>query len=114
MSAALIATGLISGSGPSTWRLAPIRSIAAAAIPYAALLRAWFTFFYVIWGSPLPSAPYGAMVQTSPWNLLFGAPACSSIRNTVCCRTRRSTHSRRPGSGRCGVAAASSARWRSG
>ncbi len=74
MSAALLATGLISGSGPSTWRLTPIRSIAAAAIPYAALLAAWFTFFYVIWGSPLPSAPYGAMVQTSPWNLVFGAP----------------------------------------
>ncbi|HTM34476.1 MAG TPA: hypothetical protein VL263_24375 [Vicinamibacterales bacterium] len=74
MSAALLATGLISGSGPGTWRLAPIRWIVGAAIPYAALLAAWFTFFYVIWGSPWPQAPYGGMVQTSPWNLGFGAP----------------------------------------
>ncbi len=37
-------------------------------------MLAWFTFFYVIWGSPLPQAPYGAMVQTTPWNLVFGAP----------------------------------------
>ena len=31
-------------------------------------------FFYVIWGTPWPQAPYGALVQTSPWNLVFGAP----------------------------------------
>lgn len=74
MSAALLATGLVTGSGPATWRLVPIRALAAAALPYGALLAAWFAFFYVIWGSPLPQAPYGAMVQTTPWNLLFGAP----------------------------------------
>ena len=43
-------------------------------VPYAASLIGWFTFFYVIWGKPWPQAPYGAMVQTSPWNLVFGAP----------------------------------------
>jgi hypothetical protein len=74
MSAALLVTGLVSGSGPSTWRLAPARALGQAVASYAALLAAWFAFFYVLWGSPLPQAPYGAMVQTTPWNLVFGAP----------------------------------------
>lgn len=42
--------------------------------PYALALGGWFAFFYVIWGVPLPMAPYGALVQTSPLNLVFGAP----------------------------------------
>ena len=46
----------------------------AAAIPYAAALLAWFMFFYVYWGSPLPTAPYGDHGQTSPTNLLAGGP----------------------------------------
>src|SRR5690606_10388821 len=33
-----------------------------------------FSFFYAYWGTPLPSAPYGKLVQTSPKNLVFGAP----------------------------------------
>ena len=74
MSAALLVTGLVSGWGPSTWRLVPWRSMAQAVLPYGALLVAWFGFFYLIWGSPMPQAPYGAMVQTAPWNLVFGAP----------------------------------------
>ena len=41
---------------------------------YAASLAAWFAFFYWIWGSPLPMAPYGSLVQTTPLNLRFGAP----------------------------------------
>jgi len=41
---------------------------------YAISLAAWFTFFYVYWGTPLPTAPYGALVQTSPLNLRAGAP----------------------------------------
>jgi hypothetical protein len=41
---------------------------------YAISLAAWFAFFYVIWGTPLPMAPYGSLVQTSPLNLRFGAP----------------------------------------
>jgi hypothetical protein len=74
MSAALLATGLVAGAGPTPWRLAPLRSLAAAAVAYGTMLAAWFAFFYVIWGTPLPQAPYGALVQTTPWNLLFGAP----------------------------------------
>ena len=41
---------------------------------YAASLAAWFAFFYWIWGNPLPMAPYGSLVQTTPLNLRFGAP----------------------------------------
>lgn len=74
MSAALLATGLVIGSGPRSWRLVPVRTIAQAVLPYGAMLAAWFAFFWVIWGSPRPQAPYGAMVQTTPWNLVFGAP----------------------------------------
>ncbi len=51
-----------------------VAALAKRAVPYGVLLLAWFTFFYAIWGSPLPQAPYGAMVQTTPWNLVFGAP----------------------------------------
>ena len=46
----------------------------AVAGPYALSLVGWFAFFYAIWGVPLPMAPYGALVQTSPLNLFFGAP----------------------------------------
>lgn len=41
---------------------------------YAISLAAWFAFFYSIWGTPLPMAPYGSLVQTTPLNLRFGAP----------------------------------------
>ena len=41
---------------------------------YALSLIAWFAFFYAIWGTPLPMAPYGSLVQTTPLNLRFGAP----------------------------------------
>lgn len=46
----------------------------AVVVPYALAVAGWLTFFYVIWGIPLPMAPYGALVQTSPLNLVFGAP----------------------------------------
>jgi hypothetical protein len=42
--------------------------------PYVLSLAGWFAFFYIYWGSALPSAPYGDLVQTTPLNLLFGAP----------------------------------------
>jgi len=41
---------------------------------YAISLAGWFAFFYTIWGTPLPMAPYGSLVQTTPLNLRFGAP----------------------------------------
>ncbi|HQZ38286.1 MAG TPA: hypothetical protein PLH72_04535 [Vicinamibacterales bacterium] len=53
---------------------AALPALARRSTPYAALLVLWFSFFYAIWGSPWPQAPYGAMVQTTPWNLVFGAP----------------------------------------
>ena len=53
---------------------ARLRLLAAVGVPYAVSLALWFAFFYWIWGVPLPQAPYGAMVQTSPRNLIFGAP----------------------------------------
>ena len=41
---------------------------------YALSLLAWFAFFYTYWGTPLPMAPYGSMVQTSPLTLRKGGP----------------------------------------
>lgn len=49
------------------------RVVAMVAI-YAISLVGWFAFFYIIWGKPLPMAPYGSLVQTTPLNLRFGAP----------------------------------------
>lgn len=46
----------------------------ALGAPYALSLAAWFAFFYAIWGTPLPSAPYGADDQTSPGVLVRGGP----------------------------------------
>ena len=48
--------------------------IAAVIAIYAISLVGWFAFFYAIWGTPLPMAPYGSLVQTTPLNLRFGAP----------------------------------------
>jgi hypothetical protein len=50
---------------PKAWAVAAI---------YALSLTAWFAFFYVYWGTPLPMAPYGSLVQTSPLNLRAGGP----------------------------------------
>ncbi len=69
MSAALVLIALV--------RAGPLRApLAGAAIvlPYAASLAAWFSYFYRVWGTPLPSAPYGDLVQTSLSNTVFGAP----------------------------------------
>lgn len=41
---------------------------------YAVSLVAWLAFFYAIWGTPLPMAPYGSLTQTTPRNLLSGGP----------------------------------------
>jgi hypothetical protein len=49
------------------------RVLAMVAI-YALSLAGWFSFFYAFWGKPLPMAPYGSLVQTTPLNLRFGAP----------------------------------------
>ncbi len=73
MSAVLLVTGLI-GPATSPFRWPGWAPIFKRGVPYAALLATWFAFFYVFWGKPLPQAPYGAMVQTTPKNLVFGAP----------------------------------------
>jgi hypothetical protein len=91
MSAALVAVALArilwpaTTSAPGTSALrtsalgtAALRTSAPAAaavlVPYGCSLVAWFSFFYVIWGTPLPQAPYGDLVQTDVFNLVFGAP----------------------------------------
>jgi hypothetical protein len=61
------------GAAGAVWR-ARLLSLAAIGVPYAVSLAVWFWFFYWIWGVPLPHAPYGALVQTRPFNLIFGAP----------------------------------------
>lgn len=71
MSAVVIAIAIArlrSKSGTSS------KAVVAIALPYIASIAAWIAFFYSYWGSPLPSAPYGQMAQTSPWNLILGAP----------------------------------------
>jgi hypothetical protein len=75
MSAALVLVALarlMGKTGPAPL----LRNPKAWAVvgPYVLGLAGWFAFFYAIWGNPLPMAPYGSMVQTSPVNLLFGAP----------------------------------------
>lgn len=74
MSAALLLVTLfrLRESGPVTFlRNSNVWAVLSI---YAISLAGWFAFFYVIWGNPLPMAPYGALVQTSPLNLRFGAP----------------------------------------
>ena len=74
MSAALflVAAYRLRQKGPATFlRNSKLWAITAI---YAISLIGWFAFFYVIWGNPLPMAPYGSMVQTTPLNLRFGAP----------------------------------------
>lgn len=65
---------LVTGPGTFPPQNVSVSAIAKSAGPYGVLLVAWFAFFYWIWGTPMPQAPYGAMVQTTPWNLVFGAP----------------------------------------
>lgn len=64
----------VTGTGTVTPVFDAIAAFAKRAIPYGLLLLPWFAFFYWIWGSPWPQAPYGALVQTSPLNLVFGGP----------------------------------------
>ena len=54
------------------WRVEP--GTLGILAPYALSLAVWFYFFYAIWGTPLPQAPYGALVQTELRYLIFGAP----------------------------------------
>jgi len=66
MSAALVIIAIL--------RARELRAGVAISLPYLASVAGWFYFFYAIWGTPMPSAPYGDLVQTSVANLVFGAP----------------------------------------
>jgi len=72
MSAALLLVVLFRLGRPATFLRHP-KAWALVAV-YAISLAGWFAFFYSYWGTPLPMAPYGALVQTTPLNLRFGAP----------------------------------------
>lgn len=80
MAAALGAVAIArvwSPAAPQTPDASTAQRVPAAAWivgPAAVLGLGWFAFFQRIWGSPLPSAPYGALVQTSVWNTVFGVP----------------------------------------
>ena len=82
MSAALVTVALgrvfyrpgTADASDSSAEVGTLRAALAVLAPYALSLLAWFYFFYAIWGVPLPQAPYGALVQTSPLYLLFGGP----------------------------------------
>ena len=50
---------------------APLRIAAFLAVPVIAGI-AWFAFFYLIWGSPSPAAPYGPDTGTSASYILRG------------------------------------------
>ena len=50
------------------------RAIVAFALPAAVAAAAWFAFFVVIYGTPSPSAPYGAYAQMALAHLSPGVP----------------------------------------
>ncbi|MGE3842174.1 MAG: ArnT family glycosyltransferase [Vicinamibacterales bacterium] len=50
------------------------RTALAFIVPCAISLACWFGFFWWIWGTPSPSAPYGAESGTNAANLLAGVP----------------------------------------
>lgn len=52
----------------------PLR-LAAAMAPWTVSVALWLAFFAWIWGSPLPTAPYGSAHQTALANLVVGGPA---------------------------------------
>ncbi len=51
-----------------------VRRGALVLVPVVVGLAAWFAFFQWIWGSPLPSAPYGGYHQTSLAHVPVGVP----------------------------------------
>ncbi len=55
------------------WRL-PSRDRVAVAAPYVASLALWFGFFWWLYGTPSPSAPYGSSHQMSLATLAAGLP----------------------------------------
>jgi hypothetical protein len=57
------------------WRaLRHRRALVALVLPFLVSLGLWLAFFYWIWGSPSPTAPYGSSTQTSLATLSVGGP----------------------------------------
>jgi hypothetical protein len=56
------------------WRTSGPSRVAAFVLPAAVLAVAWFGFFYAIYGTPNPSAPYGAYTQMALAHLRPGVP----------------------------------------
>jgi hypothetical protein len=76
MAAALIvvALGRVWWSAPAGAMRARGLATLAVLLPFALSLAAWFWFFYAIWGTPLPTAPYGAQRETQLAYLRAGGP----------------------------------------
>lgn len=68
----LIALGRLQGL--RAMRSAAVRAALGFVLPCALSLACWFAFFWWIWGTPSPSAPYGSQSGTSPVHLLAGGP----------------------------------------
>ncbi len=51
-----------------------LRALIVMAVPAAILVTTWFAFFYWIWGTFSPSAPYGYSEPMTIRNLAHGAP----------------------------------------
>jgi hypothetical protein len=51
-----------------------LASVAALGVPYAIGVLGWLAFFWLLWGTPSPTAPYGSATQTSIGNLRAGLP----------------------------------------
>lgn len=50
------------------------RRLVAIAVPAALSVLAWLGWFWALWGTPLPTAPYGASHQMALWHLAAGLP----------------------------------------
>ena len=74
MSAALLLVVCLRFRKKETAALLRNTKVLAIVAIYVVSIASWFAFFYAIWGKPLPMAPYGSLVQTTPLNLRFGAP----------------------------------------
>ncbi len=57
------------------WRTrADFRRVAATTLPALALGVSWLAWFWWLWGTPSPAAPYGTATQMAPWHLAAGLP----------------------------------------
>jgi hypothetical protein len=74
MAAALATVLALRLTGDRTGLLARLRRAAPIVAPLAVSLAAWFALFFLTWGSPSPSAPYGGAQVAAPRHLAAGGP----------------------------------------